>query len=189
MRRVIILFFFASLAIPLLAQKSYEEIKEEWRNDPLRFLVAETRQTTVKIDAGGGNPRQTDKDPIPGKVIIGTRNNGDISIISEDGSVFNTHKPIINSNGPAGDISKGKDEIGEYVDIKFNCEMFFSGLGKKEEYYGPTQLIYRLYTSHVFIIFENSKGKLGNNVEITIHTTYIGTYNIEQAKEIMKSAI
>jgi len=189
MRRVIFLLFFIGLEISLLAQKSYEEMKEEWRNDPLRFLIAETRQTTVKIDAGAGNPKQTDKDPIDGKVIIGTRDNGDISIISEDGTVFHTHKPIVNSKGPAGNISKGKDEIGEYVDIIFNCEMFFSDIEKKEEYYGPTQLIYRLYTSRVFIIFENSKGKLGDNTEITIHTNYIGTYNIEQAEEIMKLVI
>jgi hypothetical protein len=189
MKRIFILLFVASFAIPLLGQKTYEEFEEEWRNNPLRFLIAETRQTTVWIDAGVGNPKQSDKDPIVGKVIIGTKHNADISIISEDGSVFHTHKPKINSNGLVGDITKGKDDIGEYVDIKFDYEMFFSDFGKKEEYYGPTQLIYRLYTSHVFIIFENSKGKLGNNIEITIHTNYIGTYNIDQAKEIMKSAV
>ena len=178
-----------SFASPLLAQKSYEEIEKEWRIDPLRFLIAENRQTIVWTDTGDGNPKKSEKQPIDGQVIIGVDNKVNISILSEDGSIFHTHKFIMKSNGPAGTVSKGKDNIGEFVDIKYDCEMYFSDFGKKEEYFGPTNIIYRLYTSGVFILKEYSEKKLSNIVKMTILTNYIGTYKIEQTKEIMRLTI
>ena len=189
MRRVFFLFILSSFTIPLLAQKSYEEIEEEWRNDPLRFLIAENRQTIVWTDIGDGNPKRSEKQPIDGKVIIGVDSKVNITILSEDGTIFHTHKFIMNSNGPAGVVSKGKDEIGEFVDIKYDCEMFFSDFGNKEEYFGPTSIIYRLYTSGVFILKEYSEKKLSNIMKMTILTNYVGTYKMEQTREIMKLTI